>query len=234
LRGVSEGSTAWGRGRGPYRRTTGEPQANHERLTVAQAAIRLGITEGAVRSRIKRGTLPTAKEGGNVFVLLGGGTSQANQTTNTDVPGDQSELIEALRDQIEDLRQERDEWREQARITDRLLSAAMERIPAIEAPPEAPEDAETVEEATDELGAERARREMAETTLHEGMAEERRRREEAERERDDLRRELHARREPRESPETVEEAPERADPHPATETPQTASQKPWWRRIIGR
>jgi hypothetical protein len=131
---------------------TGEPQANHERLTVAQAAIRLGITEGAVRSRIKRGTLRTDKEGGTVFVLLGGGTSQANQSPNTGAPGDQSALIEALRDQIEDLRQERDEWREQARITDRLLSSAMERIPAIEAPDEASESAETVEEASDSAG----------------------------------------------------------------------------------
>jgi hypothetical protein len=126
---------------------TGEPQANQERLTVAQAAVRLGITEGAVRSRIKRGTLPTSKEGGNVFVLWGGGTSQANQTTRTGVPGDQSALIEALRDQIEDLRRERDDWKEQARMTDRLLSAAMERIPPqLEAPQEASEAAETVEE----------------------------------------------------------------------------------------
>ena len=123
---------------------TGEPQANHERLTVAQAATALGITEGAVRSRIKRGTLRTDKKGGTVYVLLGGGTSEANQKPNAGAPGDQSTLIEALRDQIEDLRQERDEWREQARITDRLLSAAMERIPAIEAPQEPPEDAETV------------------------------------------------------------------------------------------
>jgi hypothetical protein len=84
-------------------------------------------------------------------VLLGDGTSQANQTTNTGVPGDQSALVESLRDQIEDLRRERDEWREQARITDRLLSAAMERIPAIEAPQEASEDAETVEEASDSV-----------------------------------------------------------------------------------
>jgi hypothetical protein len=72
---------------------TGEPQANHERLTVAQAAAALGITEGAVRSRIKRGTLATAKEGGNVFVLLGDGTSQANQTPSDDVPNDQLQLI---------------------------------------------------------------------------------------------------------------------------------------------
>ena len=128
---------------------TGEPQANHERLTVAQAADRLGISEGAVRSRIKRGTLRTRKEGGSVFVLLGDGTPQANQPTNTGVPGDQSALIEALRDQIEDLRRERDEWREQSRITDRLLSGAMERIPAIEAPQEATDAAETVEEASE-------------------------------------------------------------------------------------
>src|SRR5688572_11756082 len=70
-------------------------------------------------------------------------------------------------------------------------------------------------EIREELGAERVRREIAESTLREGMAEEQRRREEAERERDDLRRELYALREPQESPETVEE-PERAGPHSAT------------------
>ena len=42
---------------------TGEPQT-HQRLTVAQAAAKLGITEGTVRSRIKRGTLPAAKDAG--------------------------------------------------------------------------------------------------------------------------------------------------------------------------
>src|SRR5215208_3393279 len=67
---------------------SGEPQANHNRLTVAQAAASLGITEGAVRSRIKRGTLPTTKEGGTVFVLLGGGTAQANQTPHAGVPSE--------------------------------------------------------------------------------------------------------------------------------------------------
>jgi hypothetical protein len=133
---------------------TGEPQANRERLTVAQTAVRLGITEGAVRSRIKRGTLPTSKEGGNVFVLLGGSTSQTNQATNIGVPGDQSALIEALRDQIEDLRRERDDWKEQARMTDRLLSAAMERIPPqLEAPQEPSESPETVEEEPERAAA---------------------------------------------------------------------------------
>jgi hypothetical protein len=132
---------------------TGEPQANRERLTVAKAAVRLGITEGAVRSRIKRGTLPISKEGGNVFVLLGGSTSQANHATNIGVPGDQSALIEALRDQIEDLRRERDDWKEQARMTDRLLSVAMERFPPqLEAPQETRESSETVGDEPERAG----------------------------------------------------------------------------------
>src|SRR5918996_1379080 len=74
-------------------------------------------------------------------------TVQANQTASTGVPDDQSALIEALRDQIEDLRRERDDWKEQARMTDRLLSAALERVPPqLEAPQETRESPQTVEE----------------------------------------------------------------------------------------
>jgi hypothetical protein len=71
---------------------------------------------------------------------------------------------------------------------------------------------------------------MAESTLHEGMAEEQRRREEAERERDELRQELYAPREPRQSPETVEEQQGRGSVHPE---PQAATSRPWWRRVFG-
>src|SRR5687768_2692968 len=88
-------------------------------------------------------------------------------------------------------------------------------------------------EIREELGAERVRREMAEATLREGMAEEQRRREEAERERDDLRRELFALREARESPETVEEQQVRGEPHSATVASQEGVQRPWWRRVFG-
>jgi hypothetical protein len=220
---------------------TGEPQANHERLTVAQAATRLGITEGAVRSRIKRGTLRTAKEGRTVYVLLGDGTPQANQPPNTGVPGDQSELVASLQDQVSYLREQLDVERqartEERRRHDTVVAQLTSKIPALEAPQEASEDAETVEEAPDELGAERARREMAESTLREGMAEERRRREEAERERDELRRELHAHGRQQEAAETVEEAPDRAEPRSATGEPQGGEQaprpRPWWRRWFG-
>jgi excisionase family DNA binding protein len=88
-------------------------------------------------------------------------------------------------------------------------------------------------EVREELGAERARREMAESTLREGMAEERRRREEAERERDDLRRELYALREPRGSPETAGAEPEGSEPRPYAGGPQEGVRRPWWRRMFG-
>jgi hypothetical protein len=130
---------------------TGEPQANHERLTVAQAAAALSITEGAVRSRIKRGTLATAKEGGNVFVLLGDGTSQANQTPSDNVPSDQLQLIEALQDQIRYLREQLDAEREarteEQRRHDTIVAQLTSKIPAIEAPQEPTDSPETVDEA---------------------------------------------------------------------------------------
>ena len=222
---------------------TGEPQANHERLTVAQAATTLGITEGAVRSRIKRGTLRTAKEGGTVFVLLGGSTSAANQPTNTGVPGGQSELLEELHRTNELLREVITTRDEEIRRRDTIIMNMTEAMKALNPPaPEEPSEARespedsvptgSLGEVREELGTERTRREMAESTLHEGMAEERRRREQAERERDDLRRELHALREPRESPVTAKEQG-RGQPHPATAGAQEGAQRPWWKRVFG-
>jgi excisionase family DNA binding protein len=90
-------------------------------------------------------------------------------------------------------------------------------------------------EIREELGAERVRREMAESTLREGMAEEQRRREEAERERDDLRRELHSLREPREATETAEEQQDRgeAEARSSVGEAQEGAQRSWWRRMFG-
>jgi hypothetical protein len=114
-----------------------EPQAT-QRLTVAQAADALDITEGAVRSRIKRGTLPTVKEGGTVYVVFGG-TSEATHPPHADEPSDQSELVESLQDQVTYLRQQLEAERDANSENRRLLAAALERIPAIEAPQEAAE-----------------------------------------------------------------------------------------------
>ncbi len=76
--------------------------------------------------------------------------------------------------------------------------------------------------------------EKAESTLREDLAEERRRREEAERERDDLRRELYALREPREPPEAAEEQQGRGRPHSdAPGAPEAVQRRSWWRRVFG-
>src|SRR5215216_2960967 len=114
-------------------------QRGAQRTTLAEAAELLGISKGAVRQRVRRGSLRSEKgEDGRVYVYVDPSVDDVHRR-------ERDELVEALRDQVEDLRRERDEWREQARMTDRLLSAALERIP-IEAPQEASEATETVEE----------------------------------------------------------------------------------------
>jgi excisionase family DNA binding protein len=214
-----------------------------DRITVAEAAERLGITKEAVRKRVSRGTLRSDKDqDGTVRVYVpASGTAAATF--------DRDELIAELRARIEDLRTDRDAWRDQARRSDYMASAALDRtrelenrLRELEAPARsAARESDVSPGPTGELGdlreelvAEQTRREMAETTLHEGMAEEQRRREEAERERDDLRRELYALREARESPDTVEEEPEMAEPNSATgEAQEPAQRHPWWRRVFG-
>jgi hypothetical protein len=102
----------------------------------------MGITEGAVRSRIKRGTLDTAKEGARVFVLWGGGTAQA-----ADVPDARTDaLIDELRDRVRALEEANSENR-------RIIAALTSRIPAIEAPPGASGSPETAEEAAERVRA---------------------------------------------------------------------------------
>jgi hypothetical protein len=221
------------------------PTENQQRLTVHDAARRLGISEDAVRMRVKRGKLSADKEGGRLYVLLDIEPTTEPTSDRTD------ELIEELKDRVHRLEyqldQEREARTEERRRQDTViaqLSRANEEqartIRQLEAPSEARESdvspAPTDEwgEIREELGAEQARRKMAESTLREGMAEEQRRREEAERERDDLRRELFGLREPRESPQTVDEEPERAEARPATGGAQEGVQKPWWRRVFGR
>src|SRR5829696_1689274 len=232
---------------------TGPP--SRQRVSVDEAARALGLTVDAVRKRVQRGTIEHEKDWpGRVRIIL---DSPDNASTLQDESPDSTgradaliaakdETIEELRDRVRRLEREVDTRNEEIRRRDHLLAAALERIPAIEAPQEAPEDADTIEEepegadahfaaeeARAQLVAERALRQMAENTLRDGMSEERRRREDAERERDELRRELFARREPREAAETVEEEPEGAGPHSGTGGAQESARRPWWRRVFG-
>jgi hypothetical protein len=225
-------------------RLTADESSSSRRLTVPQAAQALGITEGAVRGRIKRRTLRSHREAGTVYVVLEGGPSAVNRDKPVNSPTDQPELVGELRRTNELLRDVITTRDEEIRRRDTIIMNMTEAMKALNPP--APEDSSEARESPessgptsgrgevwDELDTERARREMAESTLREGMAKEQRRREEAERERDDLRRELHALRDLRESSRTVAEEQEIAEPNSATGGAQEGVQRPWWRRLIG-
>ena len=125
------------------------------RLTVADAAERLGITKEAVRKRISRGTLRSDKDpDGTVRVYIP--TSRTSSGTASESIA-RDELVEILRAQLEDLRADRDAWRDQARRSDYMASAAMDRTRELEsrireleapsaAPPDEREAPQTVEE----------------------------------------------------------------------------------------
>jgi hypothetical protein len=214
------------------------------RLTIREAARRLGISEGAVRKRVTRKTLEHDKDDdGRVYVLLdAGGRRGVDGGQDEGVDPNSNALISRLEGEVAFLRGQAHRQQEiiaQQAVTMRQLTAAASQEPpedaeTVEEAPEGAEPHSAAEEAREELGAERARREMAETTLHEGMAEERRRREEAERERDDLRQELYGRRERTEAHEEAEEQQGRGESHSATGGAQEGARRPWWRRIIGR
>jgi hypothetical protein len=117
-----------------------------DRVTVAEAADRLGVTRDAIRKRVKRGSIEwDAGTNGEVFVYVDASatsndTAETNGDKSEDVSGHagSSALVESLQDQVEYLRREVEIWQDEARRKDHLLAAALERIPAIVPPPDAP------------------------------------------------------------------------------------------------
>jgi hypothetical protein len=105
-----------------------------QRMTVHDAARRLGISEDAVRMRVKRGTLEADREGGRLYVLL---TDEPTiePTDRTD------ELIAELKDRVRSLEDQLGQEREANRENRRIIAALTSRIPEIEAPREAPREA---------------------------------------------------------------------------------------------
>jgi DNA-binding Lrp family transcriptional regulator len=114
-----------------------------DRLTIQEAARRLGISEGAVRKRVTRGTLQHEKEqDGRIYVYLDTGARRGVDVGQDEgVDPHSNALISQLRDEVAYLRDEnrrKDEIIMQQAMTMRQLSAAQ--------PQEPTEAAETVEE----------------------------------------------------------------------------------------
>ena len=113
-----------------------------QRYTVTQAADILGISPGAVRNRLSRGTLPRVKEGGVVYVLLPADMSQPTERDTTDTPPDMSPsdsdvLTSELRDRLRYVEGQLEAERQAHAEARRIIAGLVERIPAIEAPEEA-------------------------------------------------------------------------------------------------
>ncbi len=131
-------------------------------VTVQEAADLLGTTVDGVRSRIKRGTLDSAKVGGAVYVLLDpdqsatsfdqpglGGAGHGQSATS---PEDRDALLAAKDETISHLRRELDARNEELRRKDAILLTLAQRVPELEASPNGQEDAQ---EPSREAGGEK-------------------------------------------------------------------------------
>jgi hypothetical protein len=102
------------------------------RVTIREAAARLGVTEGAVRKRIQRGSLPKEQgEDGRVYVYLPVAYDSSREESRTQPmssPDPRDELIVQLRSEVE-------AWREESRRKDTIIMNITEAMKAI-SPPE--------------------------------------------------------------------------------------------------
>jgi hypothetical protein len=122
-----------------------------ERYTVAEAADMLGITTGAVRNRLSRGTLQSIKESGTVYVLLSTDMSRDAERGADDIPGgmpspERDTLTSELRDRLRYVEGQLEAERQAHAEARRIIAGLVERIPAIEAPSDAPGSPEPGEE----------------------------------------------------------------------------------------
>ena len=135
-----------------------------QKFTVSEAADKLGISAEAVRSRIKRGTLRSVKDGATVYVLLD--TDQARPDTDQtptepdrtnaqtpDQPDRTAALLEQMQAEISYLREQLDTERrartEERRRADTVIAQLTSRIPQLEAPQGPQHQAESVEPRSD-------------------------------------------------------------------------------------
>jgi hypothetical protein len=187
--------------------------------TTKQAAKVLGVSRRSVQGYVRRGLLEAQEQGQGVnkTFLVSIDSLNALHDRRRREASEAAKFAEASADAVEEANQHTN--------VGEALRHAIERVEARTA------------EAT-ELRIRLELTEQAQSTLHEELFEERRRREEAERERDEVRRRLESRelesREPQEAPTEATEQPGRVESHPSSGGAQEGVQRrPWWRRMFG-
>ena len=101
------------------------------RVTTREAAEALGISVEAVRKRIERDQLAHERVDNRVYVYLDEDWTQSRPYVEGEGAG---ALVESLQDQVSYLREQLSEERRANDENRRLLLAALERIPQLEAP----------------------------------------------------------------------------------------------------
>lgn len=114
-----------------------------QRYSIRDAAKALGLTEEAVRQRVKRGTLDSIKVGGSLFVLLDTDTSsdmsddreqpvrEGASDTSSGLSNDTSRLVENLEGEVAHLRRQIEQANERDRENRRIIAALTTRIPEL-------------------------------------------------------------------------------------------------------
>jgi hypothetical protein len=104
-----------------------------ERLTVAQAAAQLGVSQDAIRKRIRRNTIDYDQDpDGRIYVYVD--SSEVVQDESSDASIER--LVQVQHDDIEFLRRELETRTEEIRRRDSIIAALAQRLPEIEAPTE--------------------------------------------------------------------------------------------------
>jgi hypothetical protein len=104
-----------------------------ERLTVAQAAAQLGVSQDAIRKRIRRNTIDYDQDpDGRIYVYVD--SSELVQDESSD--SSMERLVQMQHDDIEFLRRELETRTEEIRRRDSIIAALTQRLPEIEAPSE--------------------------------------------------------------------------------------------------
>ena len=117
------------------------------RLTLRQAAAALGVSESAIRKRVARGTLRSdLGPDGRRYVYLDTVADILTDEGADAAPHERNALISELRAHNDTLREQLEAERQAHAEARRIIAGLVERIPAIEAPSEAPGSPETVEE----------------------------------------------------------------------------------------
>ena len=102
-----------------------------ERLTVAQAATQLGVTQDAIRKRISRNTIDYDQDpDGRIHVYVDSSEIEQDKSSGAST----EKLVEVQHQEIEFLRRQLETRTEEIRRRDSIIAGLTQRIPELEAP----------------------------------------------------------------------------------------------------